>query len=88
MALGTDSSRQPVPRYCTALCALLTLAGLKHVLNKKGSKISSQMAFRSLRLGLTGLKGDPLCSGCALQLFEFGLSFTEFIKYILFLLIH
>lgn len=81
-------SGQPVPRYCSALCALLTPAGLQHVLNKRGSHLSSQMAFRSLRLGLTGHKWDPLCSGSALQLFEFGLSLTEFIKYMLFLLIY
>lgn len=71
---------QPVPRHCTALCALLTLAWLRHVFNKRGSQLSSQMAFRSLRLGLTGHKGDSLYSGSDL---EFGLSFTEFIKYML-----
>lgn len=29
-------SGQPVPRYCTALCTLLTPARMKHLLNKKG----------------------------------------------------
>lgn len=49
-----------------------------------GFCMGRQMAFRSLGLGPAGHKWDPLCSGSALQLFEFGLSFTEFIKYVLF----
>lgn len=49
-----------------------------------GFCLGRQMAFRSLGLGPAGHKRDPLCSGSALQLFEFGLSFTEFIKYVLF----
>lgn len=78
-------SEQPVPRHCTALRALLTLAGLKHVHNKRGSQLSCQMAFRSLRLGLTGHKVGSLGSGSDL---EFKLSFTEFIKYMLLFKIH
>lgn len=40
-------SGQPVPRYCTALCVLLTLSGMEHVLSKRGSQPSSQMASQA-----------------------------------------
>lgn len=39
------------------------------------------MAFRSPGLEPAGHKWEPLCSGSALQLLEFGLFFAEFIKY-------